>query len=153
MVQFLQTHQCNAICRHLRLDIVNPKPIVYGTRPAKMYMDSQKVKVIENVGQLSNDAYHKIPTIPMSTLNDYYLQQIYKMRRGDELDQKEGDDTGSSMKAQDRTETAQNLNGKQSRSVSVSDAVYNPLTPLLQKETTINHMEDTECGLCHCHIL
>ncbi len=190
MIQFLNTHQCNAICQHLRLDMVNPKPIVYGTRPAKMYMDSNHIQVIDNVEQLNNEEYHKIPKIPISTLNDYYLQQIYQMEReqrgggGTEGaitetgNDREGDNveeqgagsrpavsSSSSEEEEDgntiRDRYLRNPLGNQcttkgrqhSVSVSESDGVYNPLTPLIQKGPDYEDMEDTNCGICHCLIL
>lgn len=180
MIKFLSTHQCNAICRHLRLDIVNPKPIVYGTRPAKMYMDKQHVKVIENVDQLNNEDYHRIPKIPISTLNDYYLKEIYRLdreqrKRGREgieenVEDREGADiTGNvnAIRSNARKEvTNRSVGGVSSedldesntirqRSVSVtrSESAYNPLTPLISKGPDYDDMEDTKCGWCQCSVL
>lgn len=53
--KFLATHQCNAICRYLRLPSINAKLIDAGTVPAQTYMSYQKVDVV-NI-----ECYHPAP--------------------------------------------------------------------------------------------
>eukprot|EP01084_Bolivina_argentea_P109282 195328_1 len=166
MIKFLKTHQCNAICQHLKLDIVNPKPMVYGTRPAKMYMDSKKITVIDRLDHLSTEEYHKIPKIPISTLNDYYLQQIYKMDRhsthnkhkpnkqsiceknnnacDNGLEDIMSDDPNTVNTRYSCHQSTSNINNDS------SDNDYNPLTPLINH---IDDTEDTKCGICNCIVL
>ena len=182
MIKFLQTHQCNAICQHLRLDVVNPKPIVYGTRPAKMYMDSKNIKIIDHIDQLNNDEYHKIPQIPISTLNDYYLQEIYKMDPknididNDKLHPLSHSPSNSKLAhksiCEDKEDSNMILNGNDSdasdddpntvktrysrhqSTVILSDKYDDDYNPLTP---LINppppDSEDTKCGLCSCNIL
>eukprot|EP01084_Bolivina_argentea_P005866 11078_1 len=169
MIKFLQSHQCNAICQHLRLDIVNPKPIVYGTRPAKMYMDSHKVTVIDHIEHLNNEEYHKMPKIPIATLNDFYFQQIQALNKKQSICEAINDGALDDILSIDDKNTAhtryhslnsrhpkvcvmnrQNINRKYS-SGSDCSRNYNPLTPLLKELDSDS--EDTKCGLCHCAIL
>jgi hypothetical protein len=44
--RFLQTHQCNAICKFLKLPLVNAKAIDMGTRPDTPYMSYQRVEQV-----------------------------------------------------------------------------------------------------------
>mmetsp|Transcript_1124 Transcript_1124/g.2162 ORF Transcript_1124/g.2162 Transcript_1124/m.2162 type:complete len:748 (-) Transcript_1124:4-2247(-) len=153
MIKFLQTHQCNAICQHLRLEALNPpKPIVFGTRPAKMYMDLQRVKSVEHTEQISTDEYHHIPHIPISTLNDFYRQQIYAMQKQQHKqhhkhsnESHEIDDDRLDRSAENSGNNHRNIDGHCYQS---SNEFYNPLTPLI----TTDH-EDTKCVWCGCIIL
>eukprot|EP00026_Physarum_polycephalum_P005424 Phypoly_transcript_05458.p1 GENE.Phypoly_transcript_05458~~Phypoly_transcript_05458.p1 ORF type:complete len:527 (+),score=99.15 Phypoly_transcript_05458:312-1892(+) len=61
--KFLATHQCNAICRYLRLPSINAKLIDAGTVPATTYMSYQKVDVI-NI-----ECYHPSP-LPVGQKTD-----------------------------------------------------------------------------------
>jgi len=47
--KFLATHQCNAICKYLRLPSINAKLIDAGTIPAQTYMSYSKVDVVNLV--------------------------------------------------------------------------------------------------------
>eukprot|EP01083_Nonionella_stella_P283158 963661_1 len=148
MIKFLQSHQCNAICQHLRLDIVNPKPIVYGTRPAKMYMDSHKVTVIDHIEHLNNEEYHKMPKIPIATLNDFYFQQIQALNKKQSICEAINDGALDDILSIDDKNTAHT---RKYSSGSDCSRNYNPLTPLLKELDSDS--EDTKCGLCHCAIL
>ena len=181
IIKFLQTHQCNAICQHLRLDVVNPKPIVYGTRPAKMYMDKKNIKIIDHIDQLNNDEYHKIPQIPISTLNDYYLQQIYKMDpRKKDIDQnkvkhksicedKEDsnvfiNDNNSDDMMSDDPNTVNTRYSRHQSNPNINNQQNKPNTRNTRNESESDYnpltplinppdSEDTKCGFCSCNIL
>eukprot|EP01112_Ceratiomyxa_fruticulosa_P020423 TRINITY_DN6947_c0_g1_i1.p1 TRINITY_DN6947_c0_g1~~TRINITY_DN6947_c0_g1_i1.p1 ORF type:complete len:435 (+),score=68.14 TRINITY_DN6947_c0_g1_i1:559-1863(+) len=46
IAKFLATHQCNAICRYLKLPLINAKQVDLGTVPATSYMSYQHIDVV-----------------------------------------------------------------------------------------------------------
>jgi hypothetical protein len=78
--RFLQTHQCNAICRYLKLPPVNAKAIDMGTRPDTPYMSYQHIDVVnmELYGNDSNNVLTNIKEIEQRRLlgpPQYEVQQ------------------------------------------------------------------------------
>jgi len=77
--KFLSTHQCNAICRYLKLPLVNAKSRDVGTVPNIPYMNHPRVEVIDlppRYDSASIDPFHEpIPTqaplLPPRVQNDH----------------------------------------------------------------------------------
>ncbi|ETO21200.1 myosin heavy chain kinase [Reticulomyxa filosa] len=68
MLRFLRTHQCNAICQHLKLQPFNPHPFVDGTIPIKRKMDLERVRPIEPP---SRNALSASALLPSSVANSF----------------------------------------------------------------------------------
>jgi len=66
--RFLQTHQCNAICRYLKLPSINAKMVDAGTIPAQQYMSYTGVSVVNvvipGVGHRYPDSLKEIVPLP-----------------------------------------------------------------------------------------
>ncbi len=63
MVKFLSTHECNAICRHLKLPISRSKMrAVEGTLPAKPLMD------YDTISTLNTETMHTLKEMPDSVM-------------------------------------------------------------------------------------
>ena len=146
-----------------------------------MYMDKKNIKIIDHIDQLNNDEYHKIPQIPISTLNDYYLQQIYKMDPKDidnskviqnlhspsnsNLKQKSIcedradpnmvhlNDNDSDIMSDDDPNTVKTRYTRHQSTVNLSDTFEDEYNPLTPLIDPPPDAEDTKCGFCSCNIL
>ncbi len=61
--KFLSTHRCNAVCRYLKLPLINSRPDDMGTVPQSRYMSYQKVEIyhVDMTGvQFSDPAFHPV---------------------------------------------------------------------------------------------
>jgi len=51
IIKFFKTHECNSICRHLRLNSTNTmginQDLIYGTRPDQQFMPKKKIDTVD----------------------------------------------------------------------------------------------------------
>eukprot|EP00456_Euglypha_rotunda_P049456 TRINITY_DN3966_c0_g1_i2.p1 TRINITY_DN3966_c0_g1~~TRINITY_DN3966_c0_g1_i2.p1 ORF type:complete len:168 (+),score=10.73 TRINITY_DN3966_c0_g1_i2:115-618(+) len=57
--EFLRTHRCNAICRYLKLPLINVKEADLGTLPVQRYMSYERVEVV-HIGNFPTSDYSPV---------------------------------------------------------------------------------------------